>query len=320
MKSAAILINYNDKENTVRFARKLQSYKVFNKILVVDNCSPNQDDLREINEELKEFYVDKNIYLNELRVYKDVQKTAVELIQTDKNGGYNYAINFGAKYLLQETDYDYFMIANTDIEIGKIPIVDCLEELENKSQTAVVAPRMRLLDGTYARRDCWKERTFKLDVIHSTRVLEFFLFSMLRDGEYKQEEYYTAKGSRLPVECISGSLFFIRVDVLKQIGFMDENTFLFYEEDILYKQIKKLNPKLQTICKTNCDFVHYESQSIGKSYKYYNKMKQLYNSKIYYHKTYNNLTQKQETIFKILWICRQIELVFEIPIRLLLKK
>ena len=319
MANAAILINYNDKENTVRFARKLQSYNVFNKILVVDNCSPNHDDFIEIHDELKEFFIDKKEYLNSLK-NSEIKKTAIDLIATDKNGGYNYAINYGASYLIKEADYNYFMIANTDIEIGKIPIQECFKELDTKSLTAVVAPRMKLLDGTYARRDCWKERTFKLDVIHATRVLEFFLFSMLRAGEYKQEDYFTAKGARMPVECISGSLFFIRVDVLKQIGMMDENVFLFYEEDILYKRIKKLNPKLQTICKTNVDFTHFESKSIGKSYKYYRKMKQLYESKMYYHKTYNNMTSNQELVFKILWGFRQFELLFEVPIRLLLKK
>ncbi len=320
MKSAAILINYNDKENTIRFARKLQTYNIFNKILVVDNCSPNQDEFRDIHEELKEFFMIKNQYVFNLRTNTNMGRTVIELISTDRNGGYNYAINYGAKYLLEEDNYDYFMIANTDIDIGKIPIQECFNELETKPQTAVTAPRMKLADGTYARRNCWKERTFKLDVIHSTRVIEFFLFSLLRSGEYKQEEYLTAKGKRLQVECISGSLFFIRVDVLKQIGMMDDNVFLFYEEDILYKRIKKLDPKLQTICKTNIDFTHYESQSIGKSFKYFNKMKQLYNSKIYYHKTYNNLTEKQEKIFKVLWFCRKIELLIEIPIRKLLKK
>ena len=57
MTSAAILINYNDKENTIRFALELQSYKVFNKVLIVDNCSPNEGEAQEIANAVAPFMV-----------------------------------------------------------------------------------------------------------------------------------------------------------------------------------------------------------------------------------------------------------------------
>ena len=319
MTSAAILINYNDKENTIRFALELQSYKVFNKVLIVDNCSPNEGEAQEIANAVAPFMVvNQQAYLMELNSPQHVMgSTIVEVIKTDRNGGYNYALNYGVKYLESKGEnYHVYMMSNTDITISILAIKECLEEMATHPQTAVTAPRMKNSKGVYIRRDCWKERTINLDIIHSIRLTEALFYGKLRAAEYKDEDFLYLNGNkRLRVECISGSLFFIRSSVLKAIGYFDQNVFLFYEEDILYKKIQQFNPELETICIGNVEFLHYESQSIGKAMSYYKKMKQLYDSKIYYHKTYNGLTSGKEFLFKFLWIIRTLEIFIEIPIR-----
>ena len=83
----------------------------------------------------------------------------------------------------------------------------------------------------------------------------------------------------------------------------------------------KLKEKgLKTISLNSEKFIHYESQAIGKSLNYYKKMKQLYKSKIYYHKKYNKINFIQAFIFKVLNLVRKLELLIEIPIRKILKK
>lgn len=105
---------------------------------------------------------------------------------------------------------------------------------------------------------------------------------------------------------------------MKQIESFDDNVFLFYEEDILAHKIKECGYK--TVSLNSEKFIHYESQTIGKTLSYYKKMKQLYKSKMYYHKTYNKINGIQCFIYGILNICRKIELFVEIPIRKLFKK
>ena len=65
----------------------------------------------------------------------------------------------------------------------------------------------------------------------------------------------------------------------------------------------------------NVSFKHYESQTIGKTFSYYKKVKELYNSKMYYHKTYTNINVFQIFIFKVLRLIRILELIIEIPVR-----
>ena len=105
---------------------------------------------------------------------------------------------------------------------------------------------------------------------------------------------------------------------LKRYGYFDDNVFLFYEEDILANKLQKLGFTEMSI--NNVSFKHFESQSINKALNYYNKIKRLQKSKMYYQKEYNNINKFQELIFNIINFCRRIELFFEIPIRKILKK
>ena len=165
------------------------------------------------------------------------------------------------------------------------------------------------------RRSAWKMRTFGLDVIHSTRLLEMIFYKILRSGEYSTKEY---EKELLEVEAISGAFFIIRSNVLEEINLLDENVFLFYEEDILAKKLKEKGYK--TISLNSEKFIHFESQTIGKTYSYFKKKKELYKSKIYYHKTYNKINIMEHIIFIILQFARDIELLIEIPIRKFLGK
>ena len=152
-------------------------------------------------------------------------------------------------------------------------------------------------------------------MIHATRFFEILFYKKLRNGEYSEQEYQNEK---LEVDAISGAFFIIKNKVLKEIGLFDENVFLFYEEDILAKTLKE--KKYKTISLNTHHFIHYESQTIGKTFSYYRKTKQLYKSKIYYQQNYNHINKMQNFIFEILNVCRKMELFIEIPVRKLLKK
>ena len=295
MKVAIIVLNYNTEEDTKKYVNQIKDFEILNKIVVVDNKSTTENAF----EKLLELKNDK-----------------IDVIQSDKNGGYSYGNNYALKYLEKDNEnYDYIIISNPDININEEAIRECINKLEERKDVAIVAPRMFDKDNKPIRRSSWKIRTPKLDMIHSTRLLEILFYKKLRKGEYSVEEY---KNSELEVEAISGAFFVIRYDVFKQINYFDEEVFLFYEEDILSRKIKKLGYKILSL--NDIKFIHYESKTINKTHSYYKRIKQLYKSKIYYQKKYNNINKFEEIIFKILYIFRIIELLIEIPIRKLLRK
>ena len=295
MKVAIIVLNYNTEEDTKKYVNQIKDFEILNKIVVVDNKSTTENAF----EKLLELKNDK-----------------IDVIQSDKNGGYSYGNNYALKYLEKDNEnYDYIIISNPDININEEAIRECINKLEERKDVAIVAPRMFDKDNKPIRRSSWKIRTPKLDMIHSTRLLEILFYKKLRKGEYSDVEY---KNSELEVEAISGAFFAIRYDIFKQINYFDEKVFLFYEEDILSSKIKKLGYKILSL--NDIKFIHYESKTINKTHSYYKRIKQLYKSKIYYQKKYNNINKFEEIIFKILYIFRIIELLIEIPIRKLLRK
>ena len=93
---------------------------------------------------------------------------------------------------------------------------------------------------------------------------------------------------------------------------------MFYEEDILGKQVKDLDMKIVSL--NSEKFIHYESQTIGKTFNFFTKMNQLFKSRVYYHKTYNKINKIQLAILYILYGFKNVELLIEVPIRKLLKK
>ena len=295
MKVAVIIVNYNDAEDTKKYVNTISKYEIINRIVVVDNLST---------------------IVGTFDKLKKLENEKVKVISSDKNGGYDYGNNFGVRYLQSINEkYDYIIISNPDIEITETAIKHCLEVIDNDKKIGVIAPRMFDKENKPIRRSAWKMRTCGLDVIHSTRLLEMIFYKILRSGEYSTKEY---EKELLEVEAISGAFFIIRSNVLEEINLLDENVFLFYEEDILAKKLKEKGYK--TISLNSEKFIHFESQTIGKTYSYFKKKKELYKSKIYYHKTYNKINIMEHIIFIILQFARDIELLIEIPIRKFLGK
>lgn len=296
MKLALIIVNFNDITDVKQYVKKIENYDIIDKILIVDNKSTKPENAFELLQELSS---DK-----------------VEVISSEKNGGYSYGNNFGIRYLKSKNEeYEYYAISNPDIDISEEAILSTVQFLEMQNKAGIAAPRMKATNGSWIRRSSWKYRTFVRDVVHSSRILELLFYKVLRDGEYSEEEY---KKPVLKVEAISGAFFIIKKEVLDKIKGFDENIFLFYEEDILAKQLQEFNYDIYSL--NDISFTHYESQTIGKTFSYFKKMKELYNSKMYYHKTYTKINKFQVLIFKLLRGIRIIELLVEVPVRKILKK
>ena len=289
LKTAIVILNYNDFKNTSRFVKEIKDYKSIDKILLVDNLSPNGD----------------------LEYLKTLEGGKIEVISSEKNGGYSYGNNFGVKHLGDE--YDNIIISNPDVSVEEKAIIDSIKKLNSKENIAVVAPRMKFTSG-FARRSSWKIRTYPLDLIHTTRLLELLFYPVLRSGEYSEKDY--AKGD-LKVDCIAGSFFIIKSKVLKEIDYFDENVFLFYEEDIIGKKLKEKGYEIYSL--NDIHFMHYESQTIGKVFSYGKKISMLNKSKMYFQTKYNKINILQKLLLYILILCRNIELLVEIPVRKLIQ-
>ena len=123
---------------------------------------------------------------------------------------------------------------------------------------------------------------------------------------FYSEEHYNDRISY--VEVVSGCFFLMRSKVLEDINFLDENVFLYYEENILAKKIHNIGKKIM-VC-NDIKVKHNHSVSIDKNIKKINKLKlqkqslQVYNASALKYSEARKVTPcTRNSLFRVLQRC-----------------
>lgn len=252
VKTAAVILNYKDNDNTLRLASEFEAYDLLGLTVIVDNSG--KDGLN------------------------TVSGSKTKLLHL-RNGGYSRGNNAGLAAVDQLYGADYVIISNPDVFVEYDAVKACVDFLKNNKDYAVAAPRMHAADGTPHHLAAWKERTFLCDLAYSSGILSRTV------GMYREcypESYFDSPV--VDVDCTAGSFFVARRDILKRGGDFDENTFLYYEEDILGCKLKRLGFKTALLC--NYKFLHYEGSSVNKNLNYLRKYRAMQKSRLYFHRQY----------------------------------
>lgn len=252
-----IILNYKDAQTTIRLLRQIGGYVSIDHIVVVDNLSPDDS-----FEQLKKMANDK-----------------IDVIQSDRNGGYSYGNNFGAFFLMNKYHLDILFIANPDVEFTENFLIRIVHDM-NQNLAQAASGYMKMPENAYPVVRNPRINTFWREVLDCTCILKHifpFRGDVLRQGTGIQQ-----------VEWIPGSLFAIDSSVYKKIGGLDDNVFLFYEEQILGKIF--LDHGYNMIIDTDITYFHNHSVSINKSIKRYDQVKQLFKSKYYFYTRYAHIS------------------------------
>ena len=255
MKTGIVILNYNDYDTTINMIEQIKNYKCLNHILIVDNKSTDRSYSK----------------------LKKLENKKIEVIKTDQNKGYAYGNNFGVRYLDEKYKIDNIIISNPDVIVSEDTINTLINDLKDETITLVspvVEERGILSRG-------WKLPRFKEDLISNMNYFHKYAKRLLS----YDEEHYSKKLSR--VEAVHGCFFMIKLKDFKEVNYFDENTFLYYEENILGKKLKDNN--MFCYVDNSVKVIHNLSVSVDKTYNSINKYKILKNSQKYYEKNYNNL-------------------------------
>lgn len=252
-KIGIVILNYKDYKRTKILCESIESYFSIDNIVVVDNLSPD----------------------NSFELLKKLENRKIDIVQTDKNGGYSYGNNYGAFYLINKYNIDILFIANPDVEFKEEFIIKCSDIIINDLFQAT-SGLMLYPDGTPSK---WNGKINNLyeDLIDCTVLLKLFY----KDYTYN---YTYTKNNLIYVDFLPGSLFAINAKVFKKIGGFDDNVFLYYEESIL--SIKLRSAGYNLVLRNDINFKHLHSASINKSINKINQLKQLYKSRIYLYQKY----------------------------------
>lgn len=245
---AIIILNYNTWQQTLTLIDNL--LRLFNsesiKIIVVDNNSSN-DSCQQLKINCNQRYI---------------------FLPSSVNKGYAAGNNIGLKKAV-ELGIHYSLILNNDVEIDdKDFLMKLIHVFEVAINVAVVSPDIYSPEGYHFNRYSKRPSVFDLTIgayayKKKGRLLEF--------GDGKNWGYvYRPQGCCMIVDN----------EIMNEIGFMDEYTFLYREEDILAEKL--INYGYRCGCCINTKAIHNHSYTVNtyttkrhqiknilRSYRYY---------------------------------------------------
>lgn len=259
-----MIINYNDYKNTKRLIENVYTFKSIDQVIVIDNNSSDDS-----YNKLKKLKLD------------------FDLVETNDNKGYSYAINFGIKYILKHYKNADIFISNSDIIIPTEDTV--LKLLKNLTkEVAIVGPVVNE-HGNLNRG--WKMPSPFIDALMNLPLIHNFI---RKKFIFYKDSYYDTPITT--VDMVSGCFFLINAKTLEKIDYLDENIFLFYEENILAKKLKSINKKEVVV--NDAFIIHDHSVSIDNNIKKIKKFKILKNSQYYFQTKYNNANFLEKFLLK----------------------
>lgn len=211
-----IILNYNDYSLTIECVDNLLRLGVKDRIIIIDNKSPNES-----FEILKERYKEK-IY--------------IKVVKSEENRGYAYGNNYALKKLVESKNV---CIMNPDIIIKDPKIFRELLQLKEKYR-AIGITCLQNLNGEFSLNTLgWKLPSFKQIILLNGYIIKKFTSGI----NYSKLKLISDEDNVAYIDVLPGCFFLIEYEKFKEVGFFDENTFLYYEENILAKKCKDKNYK-----------------------------------------------------------------------------
>lgn len=257
MKSGFVILNYNSWKLTRSLAEKVSGFSRIDKVIIVDNVSTD----------------------NSYEHLKQLQSDTIEVVLSNKNGGYSYGNNIGAK-VCKKQNIDILFIANPDVDIEEADIFKIMEAFKN-SDFSILSGIEYDINGHVSKPVLWKLMTYTDDLLDC-----FFLGrKLLRlKNKIQLEKNLEIQNA----EMVKGSFFGVRLKDFLQLNGFDEGVFLFCEERILAHKFINAGKKIGIV--TGAKYYHNHSASINKTYKAVaSQIKLLYKSRIYYNNHYSRI-------------------------------
>ncbi|NOZ25654.1 MAG: glycosyltransferase family 2 protein [Nitrospirae bacterium] len=232
-----VVLNYMNYMDTIECIRSLEAVNYPDRrIIIVDNGSDND------SEEMLRREFGEHVF-----------------IQTGKNLGYAGGNNAGIAYALG-AGADYVLLLNNDTIVEPDFLGKLVDYAESDPRAGVLGPKILTESG-------------RLDVNCARRrpmLPEYFWRVgpgrwLMPDNRWIKAHYYLGEYDfREPreVDVISGSCMLIRSRLFREIGLLDENTFLFLEEFILHEKVRRTG--FSTVIVPSSIIVHKGQSSLGK--------------------------------------------------------
>ena len=212
---AVVILNYNTFEDTVVCVDSIKKYTACSsyKIFVVDNASPDKSGL--------------------LLASKYAQDDKVQVLASEKNLGFSGGNNIGIRAALEE-GFEYVYLLNSDIILQNDAFAFMQEALASNKDVAIVGPSIYNPKGKYVQ--FARHGITAKSYLTSKKFFKIFFPSQKNKSrflDYPTDKDFVFNGM------VSGCCFGMSSDFIRQNNCLDENLFMYYEEDVLAYVLQK---------------------------------------------------------------------------------
>jgi len=236
MKITASIVTYNN------------NYEELNKAMV---------SLLYINN-LKKIYISDNSYNENIKSWFNDER--IIYFHNRKNIGFGAAHNIAIKKAI-DYNSDYHIVANPDVYFNKGNVEKIINYMENNIDIGLSMPKILYPDGQIQYVCKLLPTPFDLFI---RVLLNKYNLKMFKKHNEIFEMRFTKYDHVINVPYISGCFMIFRTKVLKEIGFFDENIFMYLEDADITRRILR---KYKTIMIPEAFVYHKWNKGTYKSFK-----------------------------------------------------
>lgn len=261
-----VIVNYNRGHLVKEMVELYLNYSCINSIVIIDNVSSD----------------------NSLAILKSISDSKVVLFPQNENLGYARGNNIGLRYLYETLNYDYAFIVNPDVYFSENVLTRIVSAFESHPEYAVITsarvdPDSKVPNLQYCKSYYGTYWQMLLSLINTTR--HYYL-----QKKYAVYDYDINNHNVQEVCVVPGSFFGIRLKMLKEVGYLDEGTFLYGEEQCLATKLERTGYKEGFVSDVVYEHRHIRNSTTTADASL-SSCKHNINSKLYYAKKYMNLNK-----------------------------
>ena len=307
-----IILNYNNWEDTINCIESIEKHNTANiKYFVVDNGSTHTDVVHQLDMYFSKRFKDN--YSGKITTdITDNKLKKINFIISDDNTGYAKGNNKGLSIAFQDEDVEDILILNNDVLFVE-DIIPRLIEYRNKiDDCAFISPVLYKRNGIDLDYNCARTNITNWNLLITYLFWYQDFFSYISNYSHKTNVLLVSpellRNDIIKIELPSGSCMFSSKELWKNMDGFDGDTFLYYEENILYKRIHGMGLNNYLIPSLKC--IHLGAQS-SKRIKSWFTINEQFKSSMYYLDRYGDLSLAQRIAFIICkkWFPIKIKLI-----------
>jgi len=214
----------------------------------------------------------------------------VRVIASGRNGGYGFGLNCGARAAVKD-GCDAVVLSNNDILYLDGAIEKLYAALMSGPDVALACAQQTTPGGE-------KFSSAQLRRFSSARVMLWYLPLRIWRRERREERMLLSATGDVRVEKPLGGCYMMRAEILQEIGYYDENIFLYAEEDVIAEKLARRG--VTGVLCPEARAIHHHALTTGKSMARYHELSAP--SRLYFGQAYLGWNRWQVAAHKLVFI------------------